>query len=193
LHALPSSSGRNRTAFRLTVAIAASLGVHAGLLGAYAPAGTAGRAGAMPLVLEAFLAPAEPSPAPAPVRDGTRPSGADDARGGDQARAGMPAPEQWLKRSELDSVAMPTKIVKIEYPEGAAGQGAARVQVRLFIDERGVVRKITLETPRAGRAFEEAAVRAWHDVRFSPAMKDGVAVKSQQVIEVEFQPDVAFR
>ena len=193
MHAFSPNRGRYRPPLPLIVAITASIGLHAAALGLHGPAGTAAPAASIPLVLQAFLAPVEPpAETPTPLRDTGKPGSADESgRGGDQTSAGMPAPDRWFKRSELDAVATPAGIVKMEYPEKAKTGGAAQVQVRLFIDERGVVRKVAIESAGPERAFEEEVARVWRGVRFSPAMKDGVAVKSQQVIEIDFQPDAA--
>ena len=177
---------------RLSVAVAASIAIHAALLGGYGPRGTAPRTSAPVPVLHALLAPqAQPSES-APADPGI--SGETEAgRGGAGTTDGLPAPERWFRRSELDATAAPMTAVDLVYPETVKSRRSAQVQVRLFIDERGLVRKIAVESPGPERAFDEAAMRAWRNVRFVPATKDGASVKSQQVIEVDFQPDVALR
>ena len=181
-----------RVPVRLTLAIAGSIAVHAAVVSLYGPAGvgTVARVAESP-VLHAILAPAESRPE-APAKELERlvqPEPAAGRAGGD-AGNGLPAPDRWLRRSELDEVAKPVTGVRLEYPESASGLRSAQVQLRLFIDERGIVRKLTLEEPGPERAFDEAAVKAWQAVRFSPAMKDGLAVKSQQVVEIDFQPEL---
>jgi TonB family protein len=79
----------------------------------------------------------------------------------------------------------------IHYPQELAQSGiVAKVRVVLFIDERGMLRKLEIARSGPEQAFDVAATKAWHDVRFSPAMKNGVAVKSQKVLEVDFMPDL---
>jgi TonB family protein len=63
------------------------------------------------------------------------------------------------------------------------------VRLALFIDETGLVRKLRVVASMPENMFDSAAVRAWQDVRFSPAMKDGGPVKSRKVLDVEFTPD----
>lgn len=177
---------------RLTVAVAASIAIHAAVLGGHGPRGTASRGSAPVPVLHAFLAP-QAQPAESAAADTPRFGEAEGGPGGADTADGLPAPERWFRRSELDSTAAPMTAVDLVYPQTAKSRRSAQVQVRLFIDERGLVRKITVESPGAERAFEEAAIRAWRNVRFVAAMKNGTAVKSQQVIEVDFQPDVELR
>lgn len=177
---------------RLTVAVAASIAVHAALLSAYGPRGTTSRGSTPVPVLHAFLAPQPQAFENAPPQTHES-AGAETGRGGVDAADGLPAPERWLRRSELDSTAAPMTGVELVYPETVKSRRGAQVQVRLFIDERGLVRKVAVERPGPERAFEEAAIRAWRNVRFMPATKNGAAVKSQQVIEVDFQPEAGLR
>jgi TonB family protein len=90
----------------------------------------------------------------------------------------------------LTSIAFPIVQPRLEYPEALAGSGITRrLRLRLFVDERGVVRKLEFVEPRREEPFESAARKAWNEVRFSPAMKDGVAVKSQKLLELDFIPN----
>lgn len=193
MHAPSLIAARKRTPLRLIVAVAGSVGLHAAALGLHGPAGAGAPVGTAFPPLTAFLAPADPPASITALADAGTASVAEPGLGNEQANAGLPSPDRWFKRSELDATAVPDETVTIEYPDNVKARGAARVQVRLFIDERGIVRKVTLERPGPERAFEEAAARAWHGVRFSPALKNGVAVKSQQVIEVDFPAEIAFR
>jgi protein TonB len=62
------------------------------------------------------------------------------------------------------------------------------VRLLLFIDERGVVTRMQIDEAEPARLFDAAAMRAWTDVKFSPAQKNGVAVKSQKLLELSFRP-----
>ena len=62
------------------------------------------------------------------------------------------------------------------------------MRILLFIDERGIVRKSQIAAGASEALFDEAAIKAWKNVRFSPAEKNGVAVKSQKLLEMEFLP-----
>ena len=180
-------------ALRMLLAIAGSIGIHAMAVGLYRPAGATAPADAFQPVLHASLASVQPPGSEKAAAEDRTQGSADATRGGADTGVALPSPDRWFKRSELDTVATPVTAVKLEYPEAAKSRRAARIEVRLFIDERGIVRTAAIESPGPERAFDDAAVRAWHRVRFSPAMKDGGAVKSQQVIEVDFQPELALR
>lgn len=192
---MPISMPR-RTAIRLSLAVAGSIVVHALALGIHGQGGATARANRVRApVLHALLAPAAPDPDRATSEVGAQEQG-DAAASGDRASesgAGLPSPDKWYKRSELDVLAEPMNAVKLDYPETVKARRPAQVQVRLFIDERGVVRKTAIEAAGPERAFDETAVQAWQRVRFSPAMKDGVPVKSQKVIEIDFLPELALR
>jgi protein TonB len=194
LRALPAG------ARRLFVFVGVSLALHVGTLVSVAPAGLMSapdRGAAQPLY--ATLAPAERTRFAASESSGTHASPhADPAPGQDtnpEARMGVPGgadlpfPDKWYTASELDLRAEPVGEVHVGYPEELEGSGIpGRVQVLLFIDERGVVRKTHLVDAEPARLFDNAALRAWVDVKFSPAKRRGVAVKSQKLIELDFKP-----
>jgi TonB family protein len=112
-----------------------------------------------------------------------------DARMGVPGGADLPLPDKWYTASELDMRAQPLDEVRLTYPEELQGTGIpGRVRVLLFIDERGVVRKTQITQAEPARLFDKAALQAWVDMRFSPAKKGGVAVKSQKLLELAFDP-----
>ncbi|HEX2830879.1 MAG TPA: TonB family protein [Burkholderiales bacterium] len=178
---------------RLAAFVAASLALHAATLVTVSPSGGA-RApfrGAVPS--EPLHATIEPRPAsgydaqsPAAARElETRTDSRQGVRGG----ADMPFPEKWYTASELDVRAAPLGEVFLDYPEELEGTGIpGRVHLLLFIDERGVVRRMHIVDAEPAKLFDKAATRAWQDVRFSPALKGGVAVKSQKLLELDFRP-----
>jgi len=101
----------------------------------------------------------------------------------------LPLPDKWYNATELDVLAQPLSPAKLVYPEEHIAQAViTRVRVRLLVDEGGVVRKLEVVESGAEPAFEAAAKKAWESMRFSPAIKDGVAVKSQKLLELEFLP-----
>ena len=103
----------------------------------------------------------------------------------------IPMPEKWYSASELDVRAEPRNSPALQYPqELAASSLSAKVRIVLFIDERGVVRKTQLVESGPERPFDLAAATAWNNVQFSPALKNGVAVKSQKLLELDFTPDL---
>ena len=109
--------------------------------------------------------------------------------GAEHRRALLPSPDVWFAAEELSVRAEPLTDVQIHYPpvlEGSGMTGSARVL--LHIDERGLVRKAHIEASSPDASFGEAALSAWKEVRFSPALRDGTAVKSRKVLEISFLP-----
>ncbi len=96
--------------------------------------------------------------------------------------------------------AAPSKPVK---PEGEQGLSTRRAQsgqayvsklrgmvkARVYIDEEGKVVSVQIvqAKPRGG-IFEEAAQEALRQLRYSPALIAGQAVKTQKLVQVEFNP-----
>ena len=207
---------RKSVASRFFVFTAASLALHALTLGAYAPAGggAPARTEASP-VLHAMLAPGEPAVTPAhdwhsesqadsPATfdsgaSGTLPSepNATVAKAEPLAAPGgldIPLPDKWYTAAEVDVRAEPQNAPRLDYPAALAASGlSAIVKLRIFIDERGTVRKVELAEAGPDRAFDIVAQRAWDEVRFSPALKRGVPVKSQKLLELDFTPDLVPR
>jgi TonB family protein len=100
----------------------------------------------------------------------------------------LPLPDTWHNAGELDVRAEPLTSVHIPYPPDIAGGAAGRVRLRLFIDERGYVVKTEIAASQPRGLFDQIAIHAWQDVRFSPARKDGATVKSQKLLELDFVP-----
>ena len=190
---------------RLCVFVCASVALHALTLVAYSPAGSGPRSQhpGDTAVLQAKLIPAPRDPAPnAPAAPEAVAASADSRAASaerDAARsaedvprtggADIPLPEKWYPATELGALAQPLVMPSLRYPEELAGSGiSAKVRIRLFVDERGTVRKIDIVEAGPEAAFNTAAVQAWQDVRFSPALREGIAVKSQKLLELDFQP-----
>jgi TonB family protein len=127
-------------------------------------------------------------------RDSDRRREAQEAPDLTQASAGprahrYPVADKWYSASELDVRAEPLDAVEFEYPRSpGGGVMIGRVELALYVDERGYVRKLEVRKSEPERVFDEAALRGWKDVRFSPAMRGGTAVKSEKIIQVDFQP-----
>lgn len=211
-HIVPASLSR------LTAFTAVSIALHAVTLTVYSPAGMmrspyAGPAATnglhatlMPFDREASARNAEES-ASGSAHDGgrgispsvhkaedTRSNGPDTLatappRTGVAEGANIPLPHKWFTARELDVRAEPLTAAALVYPpELMRLAPAGRVRILLFIDERGIVRKSRIAAGASESAFDEAAIKAWKEVRFSPAEKNGVAVKSQKLLEIDFQP-----
>jgi len=113
-----------------------------------------------------------------------RPGAAADAAG-----LALPEAEKWHTAREVDVRAQPLTEIRLRYPEHLRGEAVlGKVQLRLFIDERGVVRKMQVAASEPDKMFDEAAKQAWEGVMFSPALKNGAPVKSQKLLELIYQP-----
>jgi protein TonB len=113
------------------------------------------------------------------------------ARAGTHAERGLslPAPDKWHTAGEVDVRAEPIAEPRLHYPPELIEQRVTgKVRVLVFVDEAGVVRKLQIAASDPPGLFDEAAKQGWQDVRFFPARKNGVAVKSQKLIEVTFTP-----
>jgi protein TonB len=186
-----------RTLARIAAFAFASLLLHALTLAIYLPEGsrtTRSDAAAQVPTIRAVLAPA---PAPQaldelhaqPVRP-EPPATAEPA-----ASASEPArpldPRKWYAASELDERAEPIGAVEIDYPEALQDKRiVGHVQLVLYIDESGVVRKAEVTDASPPGLFDAAAIKGWQSVRFTPAKKSGVAVKSVKLLEIEFIPEM---
>ena len=200
--ALPAM-GNRRLMRRLWGFTAASIALHAVMILSYAPAGIGGFTGAAdgPRVIQAVIAPlpsagpvgseaqameANGRPAPSSAGEPSPPRPAQQTR---TAGTGLPLPDKWYAAAELQVLAEPLSPARLVYPEEFVSQGiVARVRVRLFVDEGGAVRKLEVVESGPEPAFEAAAKKVWEAMRFSPAIKDGVAVKSQKLLELDFLP-----
>ena len=108
----------------------------------------------------------------------------------EEAGLALPSPDKWYTAREVDVRAEPLTAIPLRYPESLRGTlVGGKVRLRLFIDERGALRKMQVADAEPPGLFEEAAKRAWSDIRFTPALKDGVPVKSQKLIELTYVPD----
>jgi len=188
---------------RLFAFICASFALHALILVSYSPGGSGPRSpqGTTPVLHAALAHPADPASdnvvagadrgasgidAAAAPSEG---AGASSATGAGPAGGGIPMPEKWYTATELTILAQPLVMPALRYPEELAGTGvSAKVRVKVFVDEHGVVRKTEVVQSASHRAFEAAAMAAWDDVRFTPAIKDGRPVKSQKLLEFDFEP-----
>lgn len=145
----------------------------------------------------AGAAPAEaPRQAPAPVQ-AAAPGPAAQAEPPALAAAAPPAavPEPaYLPRGELTVPPRLLGQVDVPFPPDVEGIVDLKVRVTLFIDERGTVQRLRVETPDVHPAFERSIRAAFDKARFSPGELDQVAVRSQVRLEVEFHaPNVRRR
>jgi len=153
------------------------------------------RTGGVPArtVLHATLITGDDSRPGTPAPDAEKPAPSPDSSsraetGGAGRGLALPAPDKWYTASEVDVRAEPITEIRLVYPLGLTERVVGTVRVRLYIDEGGVVRKIQIAGAEPPGVFDEAAKQGWQDVRFAPARKNGVAVKSQKLIELTYAP-----
>lgn len=147
----------------------------------------------VPAVVPPETAPAPPEPAPAP------PSSAVPAAA---PPSSTPAPPSSLPAVELPVAEDPTyypaakvdvhpqSLKKIEptYPDAAADAGIqGQVTLLLLIDEYGVVRDASVADAKPEGWFEDSALAAFKNARFTPAERKGRAVKSRVLIRVTYE------
>ncbi len=93
---------------------------------------------------------------------------------------------------ELDVYPASRTPLRFEYPERAVRERTGgKVLVALRLDETGAVDDVSIVRGEPPGYFEDAARAVLAAAQFSPARKDGRAVKSRVLINVEFEPGAA--
>jgi protein TonB len=88
----------------------------------------------------------------------------------------------------LDEYPRPLGPVEPRYPERASRDDiGGKVTLLLLIDETGTLNEISVVEATPAEIFDEAALTAFRDMRFSPARKGGRAVRSRVLITVGFE------
>jgi hypothetical protein len=98
--------------------------------------------------------------------------------------AGAEAP--YLPRGQLTVAPHPLREVDVPFPPDVSGIVELRVPLSVFIDESGLVRRVQLDRPEVPPAFARAVAETFRAIPFKPGEIDGVAVRSQIHLEVEF-------
>jgi protein TonB len=122
--------------------------------------------------------PPEPAPAiPARLEESSLP------------RADVPliVDAEWYTAKDLDLYPRALAPVEPAYPPSAADV-SGDVLLQLMIDEFGAVSEATVVKAEPAGYFEESALQAFKAARFSPAQRDGYAVRSRVVVKVRFAP-----
>ncbi len=102
------------------------------------------------------------------------------------ASALLPAPDPvYYPARQLDVYPALIRPVSLEY---ANDSGGGRVLLMLLIDETGNVRDLSIIESGPARGWEDTLRATFAEARFSPARKDGRAVKSQVQISVDYRP-----
>jgi periplasmic protein TonB len=96
--------------------------------------------------------------------------------------------QQYYPALDLDERAQPVTDIDIAPPQGKGADYVGVVKLELHIDRDGVVEDVTVVDSTVPQEFQDAAVAAFRAARFTPARKDGQAVKSRKIIEVTYGP-----
>jgi hypothetical protein len=142
----------------------------------------------------------EPAPLPLPEPPlpaqpaAEEPTGSAASAAPQVAEAGAPAPPSlveeapYLPRRELTVAPKLLETVDVPFPEDVEGIVDLKVQLTLFIDEDGRVRRIRVDRPQQVQpAFERAIRQTWGEARFAPGELRQVPVRSQIRLEVDFE------
>ena len=91
--------------------------------------------------------------------------------------------------SEVDARAEPLNEVNLVYPLLPYQQRIyGVVWLTLFVNELGGIDKILVTDSSPAGVFDDAALQAVTELKFSPAIKDGISVKNRKTIKVVFDP-----
>lgn len=180
---------------RLAVGLALSAGAH--LLAALGVSPGAAIPLAWPLPLQVDIQRAATSDAAAPLplsaaaQPQQAPSGAPAARS--KALLQFPLPvDRYFNAREVDARAVQSNEVELVYPQPAYDRRIeGKLTLRILINERGGIDRVTVLEATPPGVFEEATLAATWALQFSPALINDRPVKSQKTIEVVFNPDAS--
>lgn len=97
--------------------------------------------------------------------------------------------EVYYASSEVDTRAEPLNEVNLIYPLMPYQQRLkGTVRLNIFVNELGGIDKVAITESNPAGVFEEAALQAVNELKFSPAIKNGLRVKNRKTIEVVFDP-----
>ncbi len=132
----------------------------------------------------------KPKPKPEAARSGPAPSAAAPPQSALPA-IDVPMIEDptYYPAKQLDVLPLPLQPIKPKYPPAAdVANVGGQVKLLILIDERGVVREISVvEAKPEGYGFEESAMEAFRNARFNPAIRKGRPVKSRGIFAVTFE------
>lgn len=176
---------------RFATALACSLALHALLIAELRLGGSPAQHGDLNKPLLVYLQPdATQSPKVAEVKPSQRDITQANAQSRDHALLPeIKVEERYLLSSEVDVRAEPVQIPVLIYPEKAQQMkidGLVRLQV--YISKRGKIDAVNIVTANPPGIFEDAALEALLATSFTPAQKNGHAVKSEKLIEIKFDP-----
>lgn len=94
----------------------------------------------------------------------------------------------WYPAKQVDAHPVALNPIKPVYPEKGVELGVdGKVLLLLLIDEAGVVKEVSVAEADPEGIFEESALAAFRNARFTPAQKNGRAVKSRVLIRVSYE------
>jgi TonB family protein len=93
----------------------------------------------------------------------------------------------YIPRELLSAVPLPLAEIEIPFPDSLSGDISVRIQLEVYIDERGVVQKVRVDSSQALVLLEDAAVNAFLAARFKAGQIDGQDVRSLIRVEVSFE------
>lgn len=163
---------------RLASALLLSAGAHLtafSLAGSLAPPVSAAGATAPAIPLRAVLVAARSEPERSPVKPPEH-----------RQPPTAPPAKRYLELAALDVRPQIRSHVMPRYPESVVPGTRGRVVLELLVASDGSIDAINVERAEPGGVFEEAAVKAFSQARFSPAMKRGTAVPAVLRVEVSF-------
>ncbi|HEX7953423.1 MAG TPA: energy transducer TonB [Burkholderiales bacterium] len=95
----------------------------------------------------------------------------------------------YFPASQLDVQAEVLNDVMLHYPLEAFRQGLrGEVTLKLLISRDGRIDKVTVIDARPKDIFDEAAIAAALQLRYSAAIKDGIAVGAMKKVTITFDP-----
>lgn len=129
-----------------------------------------------------------PEPIETPVPAAQTPPDEDRSPEPEVSTASLPDPVHYAA-GELDVYPQPLNRVEPVYPQTAlAGEIGGSVTLLLLIDEYGRVTDVSVVDVSPQDGFEESALRALAAAAYSPAQKNGRAVRSRILVKVDYDP-----
>ncbi len=174
---------------RLGMAVAVSAVLHSAALYALSSPRAAAPARGFQAGITARLSSAAATrnaPPAEPAQRSARPDQGASPEPGTSASRGV-LPPRYYPASQLDRAPVPLQEIAPEYP-GETKIPKGLVALRVRINERGDVDDVTLLRAEPEGVFERSALAAFSAARFSPGVLDGVAVRSEIEVEVEYLP-----
>ncbi|MFA5241481.1 MAG: TonB family protein [Sulfuricella sp.] len=163
-----------------------------------APAVTAAVVEAQPPEPESLLAEAQEPPLPSPEPPVPEPATAAPplaSVAAPETSTSLPSIEvpliedpRYYPALEVDVHPTALQLIQPFYPDGAASaQVAGSVVLELLLDESGKVQELSVEEASPPGIFEQSALDAFRNARFSPAQRNGRVVKSKMRIKVTYE------